>query len=141
MNMIIVWCVVGAAALLLEIVTIGAMTSIWFTVGALVALVLAALNVANVIQIIAFVVVSVLALLVLRPMAANYLRGNVVATNYDSLIGTSVKVTKEISADAWGEVTVNGMTWSAVEVNRGTVEVGSHVKVLAIEGAKLIVKK
>ncbi len=141
MNMIIVWCVVGAAALLLEIVTIGSMTSIWFTVGALVALVLAALHVGNTIQVIAFVVVSVLALLLIRPMAANYLRGNVVATNYDSLIGMVVKVTKEISADAWGEVTVNGMTWSAVEVNRATVEVGSHVKVLAIEGAKLIVKK
>ena len=33
------------------------------------------------------------------------------------------------------------MTWSAVEVNGKPVEAGSHVKVLAIEGAKLIVKK
>lgn len=141
MNMIIVWCVVGAAALLFEILTIGALTSIWFTVGALVALLLAVLKLGTTIQFIAFVVVSVLAIVVIRPLAANYLRGNIVATNYDSLIGANVKVTKEITADAWGEVAVNGMTWSAVEVNHSTVEVGSHVKVLAIEGAKLIVKK
>ena len=141
MNMIIVWCVVGVAALLFEILTIGALTSIWFTVGALVALVLALLKVSTAIQIIAFVAVSILSLLMIRPLATNYLRGNIVATNYDSLIGSVVKVTKEISADAWGEVAINGMTWSAVEVNHGTVEVGSHVKVLAIEGAKLIVKK
>ena len=141
MNMIIVWCVVGAAALLFEILTIGALTSIWFTVGALVALLLAVLKLGTTIQFIAFVVVSVLAIVVIRPLAANYLRGNIVATNYDSLIGAHVKVTKEITADAWGEVAVNGMTWSAVEVNHSTVEVGSHVKVLAIEGAKLIVKK
>ena len=141
MNMIIVWCVVGVAALLFEILTIGALTSIWFTVGALVALVLALLKVSTVIQIIAFVAVSILSLLMIRPLATNYLRGNIVATNYDSLIGSVVKVTKEISPDAWGEVSINGMTWSAVEVNHGTVEVGSHVKVLAIEGAKLIVKK
>ena len=141
MNMIIVWCVVGAAALLFEILTIGALTSIWFTVGALVALLLAVLKLGTTIQFIAFVVVSVLAIVVIRPLAANYLRGNIVATNYDSLIGANVKVTKEITADAWGEVAINGMTWSAVEVNHSTVEVGSHVKVLAIEGAKLIVKK
>ena len=74
-------------------------------------------------------------------MAANYLRGNIVATNYDSLIGTTVKVSKDITSDAWGEVVSSGMTWSAVEVNGKFVEAGSHVKVLAIEGAKLIVKK
>ena len=141
MNMVIVWCVVAVAALLFEIATVGAMTSIWFTVGAVVALVLALLKLGTMIQIVAFVVVSVVALLTIRPLAANYLRGNVVATNYDSLIGTMVKVTKEITEDSWGEITVSGMTWSAVEVNHETVEVGSHVKVLAIEGAKVIVKK
>ena len=141
MNMVIVWCVVAVAALLLEIATVGAMTSIWFTVGAVVAVVLALLKVNTVIQVVVFAVVSIVALLTIRPLAANYLRGNVVATNYDSLLGTMVKVTKEISADTWGEVATAGMTWSAVEVNHETVEVGRHVKVLAIEGAKLIVKK
>ena len=60
MNMIIVWCVVGVAALLFEILTIGALTSIWFTVGALVAIVLALLKLGTVIQMIAFVAVSLI---------------------------------------------------------------------------------
>lgn len=141
MNMVIVWGVVAVAALLLEIATVGAMTSIWFAVGALIALVLALLKIGTMIQLIVFIVVSVASFIIIRPMAANYLRGNIVPTNYDSLIGSTVKVSKEITTDTWGEVTVSGMTWSAVEVNGNAVEVGSHVKVLAIEGAKLIVKK
>lgn len=141
MNMVIVWGVVAVAALLLEIATVGAMTSIWFAVGALIALVLALLKLGTMIQLIVFIVVSVASFIIIRPMAANYLRGNIVPTNYDSLIGSTVKVSKEITTDTWGEVTVSGMTWSAVEVNGNAVEVGSHVKVLAIEGAKLIVKK
>ena len=141
MNMVIVWGVVAVAALLLEIATVGAMTSIWFAVGALIALVLALLKLGTMIQLIVFIVVSVASFIIIRPMAANYLRGNIIPTNYDSLIGSTVKVSKEITADTWGEVTVSGMTWSAVEVNGNAVEVGSHVKVLAIEGAKLIVKK
>ena len=141
MNMVIVWGVVAVAAVLLEIATIGAMTSIWFAVGALIALVLALLKLGTAIQLIVFIVVSVASFIIIRPMAANYLRGNIVPTNYDSLIGSTVKVSKEITTDTWGEVTVSGMTWSAVEVNGNAVEVGSHVKVLAIEGAKLIVKK
>ena len=141
MNMVIVWGVVAAVALLFEIVTIGTMTSIWFTVGALLALVLALLKLSTTIQLLVFIVVSIASFIIIRPMAANYLRGNIVATNYDSLIGTTVKVSKDITADAWGEVVSSGMTWSAVEVNGKTVEAGSHVKVLAIEGAKLIVKK
>ena len=141
MNMVIVWGIVAVAALLLEIATVGAMTSIWFAVGALIALVLALLKIGTMIQLIVFIVVSVASFIIIRPMAANYLRGNIVPTNYDSLIGSTVKVSKEITTDTWGEVTVSGMTWSAVEVNGNAVEVGSHVKVLAIEGAKLIVKK
>ena len=141
MNMMIVWGVVAVAALLVEIVTVGAMTSIWFTVGAIASLILAALKVNTVIQIVAFVVVSLLALLTIRPMAAEYLRGNTVATNNDRLIGTFVKVTKEITPDVWGEVATPGMKWSAVEVNGEVCEVDTKVKVLAIEGAKLIVKK
>ena len=141
MNMVIVWGVVAVAALLLEIATVGAMTSIWFAVGALIALVLALLKLGTMIQLIVFIVVSVASFIIIRPMAANYLRGNIVPTNYDSLIGSTVKVSKEITTDTWGEVTVSGMTWSAVEVNGNAVEAGSHVKVLAIEGAKLIVKK
>ena len=141
MNMVIVWGIVAVVALLLEIATVGAMTSIWFAVGALIALVLALLKLGTMIQLIVFIVLSVASFIIIRPMAANYLRGNIVPTNYDSLIGSTVKVSKEITTDAWGEVTVSGMTWSAVEVNGKAVEAGSHVKVLAIEGAKLIVKK
>ena len=59
MNMVIVWGIVAVAALLLEIATVGAMTSIWFAVGALIALLLALLKLGTTIQLIVFIVVSV----------------------------------------------------------------------------------
>ncbi|MDD6466726.1 MAG: NfeD family protein [Erysipelotrichaceae bacterium] len=141
MYMIYVWCFICVATLLVEVVTTASMTSIWFTAGAIVALVLAALNVSIVIQIIVFLVVSIATLVVLRPMAESYLRGNIIATNSDRVIGTTAKVIKDITADHWGEVIAASMHWSAVEVDGLEVEAGSSVKVLAIEGAKLIVKK
>lgn len=141
MNMIYVWCFVCVATLLVEIVTTASMTSIWFTIGSVVALILAALNVPIWVQITVFVAVSIATLVVLRPIAESYLRGNVIATNADRVIGTTARVVKDITPEHWGEVVAESMHWSAVEVDGLEVEAGSFVKVLAIEGAKLIVKK
>ena len=139
--MIQIWGVIIVVSFLVEIMTTGAMTSIWFTIGAIVSLLLALLRVGEIIQIAAFVVVSILTLVFLRPMAEKYLRGNVVATNTDRVIGRIVKVTKAITTDEWGEVLVDGVRWSAIEVDNHDIDIDERVKIMAIEGVKLIVKK
>jgi len=139
--MIQIWGVIIVVSFVVEVLTTGTMTSIWFTIGAIVSLLLALLGVSETIQIIAFVVVSILTLIFLRPMAEKYLRGNVIATNTDRVIGRSVKVTKAITTDEWGEVLVDGVRWSAVDANNHGINIDERVKIVAIEGAKLIVKK
>lgn len=139
--MLVIWIIICLAAISIELLTPTALLTIWFAGGSVIALILEILNFSVPIQIISFLVVSLVMMLVVRPVATRYLRGNVVPTNADRVIGSIAKVTKPIGDDTWGEVYVNSTYWSAVEVNNHSVEKGRQVKVLAIEGAKLIVKE
>lgn len=139
--MLVIWIIICLAAILIELLTPTALLTIWFAGGSVIALILEILNFSVPIQIISFLVVSLVMMLVVRPVATRYLRGNVVPTNADRVIGSIGKVTKAIGDDTWGEVYVNSTYWSAVEVNNHSIERGRQVKVLAIEGAKLIVKE
>lgn len=138
--MMLVWLGIALGAVLIELLTPTALISIWFTVGALVAALMVWLHMNVAIQCIVFVFVSVVAMLVVRPIATRYLRGNVVPTNADRMIGQIARVTKEIREDQWGEVYVLSTYWSAVSFGHVTIEKGKKVKVLNIEGAKLIVE-
>lgn len=137
--MIWVWTVVFAAALIIELATPSALISVWFALGALVSLLLALAAVSLWGQLAAFALVSLIALCVIRPLAARSLRGNVVATNADRLIGAMAVVEKRISAREWGSVRIEGNVWSAIAQDGRDIEPGTAVRVKAIEGVKLIV--
>ena len=139
--MLIVWLCIGLAAVIIELLTPTALISIWFACGAMIAALLTFLGVDLTIQIVAFFVISFVTMLIVRPVATRYLRGNIVATNADRMIGSIGNVTREIIDEHWGEVYVNSSYWSAVSVDDKRIEKGKKVKVLAIEGAKLIVKE
>lgn len=74
-------------------------------------------------------------------MSTRYLRGNIVRTNADRLIGENAVVIEAITKERWGVVKVNGAKWSAVEIDGKQAEVNEEVKIIAIEGAKLLVRK
>ncbi len=136
-----IWLGIGIAAMLIELLTPTALISIWFSAGGFVAAALAYADVSIVFQILAFAVVSIAFMIVIRPIATRYLRGNVIPTNADRLIGEIGVVSRTIEEDKWGEVYVKASYWSAVELEGNQVKKGSKVQVLAIEGAKLIVKE
>jgi membrane protein implicated in regulation of membrane protease activity len=115
--------------------------SIYFTGGALVSMALSLLGVPLEWQILTFCVVSIILIIFTRPIVARYLKRNESKTNVDTLIGDVATVTKEILPDERGEVKIKGQYWLAVSANNDTIELGSKVSILAIEGAKLIVKK
>ena len=139
--MVYIWIGVMIFAIVAEMLTPSALISIWFAFGALVAAILAYFELDLMFQIIAFVLVSILILLIVRPLATKYLRGNTVATNADRFIGETGIVTKDICDNKWGEVYIKSTYWSAVEVNGGNISKDKKVKVIAIEGAKLLVKE
>jgi membrane protein implicated in regulation of membrane protease activity len=115
--------------------------SIYFTGGALVSMALSLLGVPLEWQILTFCVVSIILIIFTRPIVARYLKRNESKTNVDTLIGDVATVTKEILPDERGEVKIKGQYWLAVSANNDIIELGSKVSILAIEGAKLIVKK
>ena len=138
-HMWIIWLSIAIFFLVVEGMTVE-LISIWFTGAGLVAMVLALLNLEIGWQLAAFCVVSILLIIFTRPIVARYLKRNESKTNVDSLLGEIATVTKDILPDDRGEVKIKGQYWLAISADNKQIESGKKVSVLAIEGAKLIVK-
>jgi len=139
--MLTMWIIVAIGAFLIEIFTLGNLICIWFIFGALASALLAWLKVQAIWQYITFFIVSIISMLIIRPLAHNYLRGNIVPTNSDRLIGQNATLIKEIGEESWGELIKGGVTWSCVSIDNQPIPKDTNVRIVAIEGAKLIVKK
>lgn len=139
-NIWYIWLSLAVFFLIIESMTVE-IISIYFTGGALVSMALSLLGVPLEWQILTFCVVSIILIIFTRPIVARYLKRNESKTNVDTLIGDVATVTKEILPDERGEVKIKGQYWLAVSANNDIIELGSKVSILAIEGAKLIVKK
>lgn len=139
-GVVIVWTVLLILLVAIEIVTMG-LTTIWFAAGALVAAIAAACNAPLFIQIALFLIVSVLMLVFTRPVAMKYFNKDRTKTNVESLVGQKGIVTGEINnLKGCGQVTLNGMEWSARSGREDCViPEGSVVVVKGIHGVKLIV--
>lgn len=123
-----------------EAVTVG-LVSVWFAVGALAALFATALGAGLWLQITVFLGVSALALALFKPLSSKFLKPRVSATNADRVIGSAALVTETIdNTQAKGQVKVNGQVWSARSAQDIVIPAGSDVKVLRIEGVKVIVE-
>lgn len=134
------WLIGLAVLLLIEIMTLG-LTTIWFAGGTLVAFIVALLGADFWVQFLVFSVVSLLLLIFTRPIAVKKLNKNRVKTNYEGLIGKVVKVTRTVdNANQSGEAVVNGQEWTVRSaVDNIIIEPGTKVKIVNIEGVRLIV--
>lgn len=137
----VMWLVFLVVLLVIELITVG-LTTIWLAGGALVAFILAAMGVNLWIQIIVFLIVSFVLIYFTRPFALKYLKPRQTRTNSDELIGETIKVIERIdNRAAVGRALAKGMEWSARAVlDDQVIEAGTLVKVLRIEGVKLIVE-
>ncbi|MGN1398732.1 MAG: NfeD family protein [Erysipelotrichaceae bacterium] len=139
--MTLLWIIVAVGSFVIELATLGNLICIWFSLGALFSLVLSLLQVNEVIQYVAFFVVSIIAMLIIRPLAHKYLRGNTVPTNSDRLIGQLAQLLEPISLNSWGKVSISGVDWSCTSEDNSDIAKDTIVKIVAIDGAKLVVKK
>lgn len=140
MSMTMIWTIILVLAVIVEAITID-LVSIWFGIGAIAALIANTCQLSQTIQIVLFIIVSTICIIISRPLAKKYLRGNTIRTNYDRVIGKHSLVTKQITADRKGEVKVMGTLWMATSLDNETIEVGEYAEVVSIEGAHVIVKK
>ena len=141
-DMVIFWLVAMVALIVIELATLG-LTTIWFACGALVAVVAAALDAPLLLQILMFIVVSFAVLLAVRPIAVKYFNKDRTRTNIESMIGRQAIVVGEIdNMQGIGQVSVNGMEWSARStINELKIAVGHVVVIRAVDGVKLIVEE
>ncbi len=140
---IIIWFAILIGLIVLEVLTADILT-VWFMPGAVVAIFLAAFKVYVPIQIAAFFVISIVLLILSRTAFKKYLgKKTDEKTNLDLIIGQTGIVTEDIdNIAAKGCVKVNFQLWTARTVNDGdTVVAGDKVKVVALEGVKLICEK
>lgn len=137
----IVWLVVFVIALLVEWAT-SELVSLWFALGAVVTLVLSVIpEVQWWIQLIVFAVLSFAAFIFLRPLLKKLIKNDRVDTNIDEIVGKKGIMTDDYSELHQGEVKVNGVLWTAINTKETeSIEKGTKVTVVAVQGNKLVVK-
>lgn len=136
------WLALLIVTLAAEAVTLG-LTTIWFSAGALAALILSLVGVGWQIQVAVFFVVSAVLLISMRPIAAKWLNKGKVSTNADSLIGRTAIVTEPVdNLSGTGGVQVRGQYWTArTASDEIKIAANSRVVIEKISGVKLIVKE
>ena len=135
----IIWLVLLVVFIAAEAATV-TVTSIWFAIGSLVAMIAALLGAHVWLQVILFIVVSACLLLSLRPLLRKYFTPRLVRTNVDAVIGTQGIVLAEIDNIAsQGKIKLGAMEWTARSSSGEKITAGTVVKVDRIEGVKAFV--
>ena len=144
MYMVYIWLAVIAAGLLLEAVEAGTLVTIWFSVGAVVPLVMSFFDVSGVwyiiLQVITFGITTILCLIFLRRIARKTLLKNSKGkTNMDLNIGKIVKICR-IDGDV-EYIKLNGVEFRAITEDSQTFNIGEKVKIIKVSGNKIVVEK
>ena len=137
----IFWLILFGVLLLIEILTLG-LATIWFAAGALVACLMAALNLPLLVQVIAFLAVSILMLIFTRPIMTKHLNAKTTKTNAESLIGQKARVLLPVNnLKSEGQVMVGGMEWMARSTkDEVTFQKDEMVRIAGISGVKLMIE-
>ena len=141
-TMRMIWLFLVVVLLIIELVTVG-LTTIWFAAGSVSAFLLSLAGVGIGWQIGVFLVVSIVLFVFTRPWAMKYVNKKSEKTNYEGVIGRTVKVTQEINnTEQTGKAVSDGQEWTARSADDNTViEAGQLARVVRIEGVKLIVRE
>lgn len=136
----IIWAGLIVFFVLVEAFTLG-LTSIWFAVGSLAALIASTLGLNIIVQVISFIIVAAIMIIYTRPLARKVFKVGQTKTNVDALIGKKGVVIKAIEPMELGQVKVSGQIWTSKAMDECSHQVGEEVEIIAIEGVKVIVKK
>ena len=132
------WLAIVILLGVIELVTVNLVT-IWFIASALVSLLLSFFNIPFIVQFGVFVILGTILLITTRKPLQKQVDSFKQSTNLDRVIGTEGVVTEKITKHNNGEVKVDGKRWTAVSDK--TIQEGKIVKIIKIEGVKLIVEE
>lgn len=132
------WLMLTIILSLIEIFTVN-LVSIWFVISGIFTMILSLFIKDSAIISTFFVIFGVILLFITRPIVAKLRSKENAKTNLERIIGENAIVTEDIKNNNIGEVKVDGKKWSATSKEKCLK--GEIVKVLKIDGVKLIVKK
>lgn len=132
------WIIIAVILTIIEACTTN-IVCIWFVASSLLAMIISLFTDNLIIQIGVFALLGVILLILTKPFINKYLKKQNVKTNLDRVVGMIGTVTHEITKNNIGEVKVDGKKWSAISKQK--LNIGETVKVLKIEGVKLVVEK
>lgn len=136
----IIWLALLVVFLIVEAACPIHLVSIWFAAGATIALIAGLLGGPVWLQITLFVLVSGVLLALLWPLVRKYMTPKLTATNVDSVIGSTGRVTAAIdNVGAKGQVKLGAMVWTARSTSGEPIAEGTCVRVDRIEGVKVFV--
>ena len=136
-----IWLAVIVVTVVIEGITLD-MVSVWFTAGAIVPLILAAVGAVGwEIQLIIFIVVSTVLILTLRKVTKRLLFKNGSKEQINTIIGKQTKMIEDATEDTMGSIKINDVVWSAKSEKDETIKKGELVEIIRVSGNKAIVKK
>lgn len=138
-----VWLILFVIFVVAEVVTAGALVSIWFCIGALAAMVAARAGTHIMVQVVVFLVVSVALLILTKPFIKKVLKQKNEPTNADVIIGRIGVVVENINnLEEKGAVKIDGKIWTARSLEDGReIQKDSKVKIVKIQGVKVLVEE
>lgn len=136
--MMYIWLIIVILLTLVEFMTVN-LTTIWFVISGLVALLISFTGLNFMFQFGVFTVLGIILLVTTREWLESKLIKNKEKTNLDRVVGMSGVVTESITKKNPGEVKVDGKRWTAISDK--AIKKDSYVKVLSIEGVKLVVEE
>ena len=134
----LVWLIIVILLTLIEIATIN-LTTIWFVVSGIVALIKSESIDNNLLLFLIFLILRVILFFTTNPILTKYIKEHKVKTNIDRIIGMTGIVTEKIGKNEDGEVKVDGKRWTAYADEK--IKKDELVKVLEIKGVKIKVEK
>lgn len=134
----IFWLVLVIILSFVEAATVN-LVSIWFVASGIVAMILSFFIEDIAIVSTIFAILGIVLLIITRPIVNKLKSKDNVKTNLDRIIGEDAIVTQDIVKNEVGEVKVDGKRWSAISKN--ICLKGDIVKILRIDGVKLVVEK
>ena len=137
-----IWIAIFVIAILVEIVS-DRLVSIWFVPASIIAVVLDFCGLNALIQCIAFIASALLGVLFSRLILSFFAKRASCKTNLDAVIGQRCVVIEKVDNYAGcGLARIKDQVWSVRSVDdRSIFECGEVIRVVAVEGVKLICKK
>lgn len=140
LTLALTWLIIAVILGVIEAVTID-LVAIWFSFGAVIAMIASLFEASFAVQITIFFASSILALIITKPFCKKVLKPRKVSTNADTTIGMVGTVTEDINPDNdSGRVYVNGLYWKASSFDGFPIEKGNKVVVKSIKGVTVEVE-